>query len=117
GVQGRPHLAQHLEARGRLLPRGGAAQWPIDPPRVEARPFGVKGNEVEGRGGFRAVSKKPAEEFVTPSSGAEIARGGGDAHRGLVGAPLRRARLIAEARLRVVGHEGTRGEGELHEGP
>ena len=103
GVQGRPHLAQHLEARGRLLPRGGAAQWPIDPPRVEARPFGVKGNEVEGRGGLRAVSKKPAEEFVAPSSGAEIARGGGAAHRGLGQRRLHGRRRHVVERVELLG--------------
>src|SRR2546422_11023444 len=47
------------------------------------RALGVEGHEVQRGSGPGAVSEEAAEEFVAPSAGAEVARGGGTADRGV----------------------------------
>ena len=103
GVERRANLAQHLETGGRL-PRGRrSAERAVDPPGREAPALGVKRDEVERRPALRAVREKAAQELVAVAARAEIAGGGGPAHRGVGQRRLHRRRRDVVQRVELLG--------------
>src|SRR3989475_3520953 len=103
GVERRATLAQHLEAGGGL-PRGRrTAERTVHPPGCESRALGVEGHEVQRGSGPGAVSEEAAEEFVAPSAGAEVTRGGGTADRGVGQRGLHGGRRNVVQRVELLG--------------